>query len=96
MEMLYLIMTVVTPGQWLASLDLKVTNFHVPIRSAHQKFLRFYWQGQTYQFQALLFGLSSVPLVFTKVLAHINAWLRKQGIQIFVYLDNILIVGYSP
>ena len=39
------------------------------------------------------FSLSAAPWVFTKVLAPVMASLRKQGIQIFIYLDDILIVG---
>ena len=54
-------MTVVSPGQWMASLDLKDTYFHVSIRVEHHRFLRFHWLGQTYPFQALPFGLSSAP-----------------------------------
>lgn len=37
-----------------------------------------------FQFVALLFGLSSVPLVFTKVLASILTLLRYQDIPIVV------------
>ena len=96
METLHSIMTVVSPDQRLASLDLKDMYFHVPILSVHQKFLRFHWQGQTYQFHALQFGLSSTPWVFTKELAPVVAFLRTQGIPIFVYLDDILVVGHSP
>ena len=88
-------MTVVSPGQWMASLDLKDAYFHIPIRATHHKFLRFHWLGQTYQFQALPFGLSYAPRVFTKVLVPVIAWLRRLGIQIFVYLDDILIVGFT-
>ena len=85
----------VAPDQWIASLDLKNTYIHVPIQSSHQKFLRFHWQGQTYQFQALPFGLSMAPWVFTKVLVLIIVYLRRQGIQIFVYMDDILMVRNS-
>ena len=95
METLHSIMTVVSPGQWMASLDLKDVYFHVPIQAEHHKFLRFHWLGQTYQFQALPFSLSSAPQVSMKVLAPVMAWLRRQGIQIFAYLDDIPIVGFT-
>ena len=58
--------------------------------------MKLHWQGRNYQFQALMFGLSLAPWVFTKVLALVIACLRRQGIKCFVYLDNILIVGFSP
>ena len=69
METLHSIMTVVSPDQWLASLDLNDVYFHVPIWSSHQNYFRFHWLGQTYQFQVLPFGMSLAPWVFTKVLA---------------------------
>ena len=87
METLHSIMTVMSPDQCLASLDLKDTYFfHVLIQSSHQNFLRFHLQGETYQFQSLPFGLSSAPWVFTKVLAPVIAYIR-----IFVHLDDILV-----
>ena len=43
METLHSIMTVLSPGQWMASLDLKDVYFHVPIRAEHHRFLRFHW-----------------------------------------------------
>ena len=42
MEPLQLIMLAVGPGQWLASLALKDTYFHVPICPSHHKILRFH------------------------------------------------------
>ncbi len=85
----------VTTNHWLASLDLKDAYFHVPITSVDQKYLRFSWQGQCYQYRRLTFGLSSAPRTFTKVLQPIIAWLRLRGVQMYDYLDDILVVGNS-
>ena len=52
--MLQSIMSVVAPGRWLASLDLKDAYFHVPIFLSHRKFLRVNWRGQTFQFRLCL------------------------------------------
>ena len=95
METLTAIIGVTFPGQWLASVDLKDAYFHVPIRQEHHKYLRFMWQGTVYEFTSLPFGLSSAPRVFTKVLQPLIAYLRLQGVIIYVYLDDILIVGWS-
>ena len=86
---------VMAKGFWLASVDLKDAYFHVPIFPGHHQFLRFSWQGQAYQFQALPFGLTTAPFVFTKVLAPVIAHLHRLRVFIFVYLDDILIVGQS-
>ena len=93
METLSTIISIVRPGQWLASVDLKDAYFHVPIHPAHWRFLRFMWRGQAYQFKAMPFGLTSAPRVFTKVLHPLLAFLRIQGVRIHVYLDDVLVVG---
>ncbi len=50
-------------------LDDKATSERcLPIHPAHQKCLKFQWQGSTWKFQSLPFGLSSAPYVFTKLM----------------------------
>ena len=61
----------------------------------HQKFLQFVWKGRTFQFNCLPFGLSASPWVFTKVLRVAAAHLRKNGIRMVIYLDDILLMGAS-
>jgi len=95
METLKSIIAAVSPRQWLASVDLKDAYFHVPIARCHHKYLRFLWQGQAYEYRVLPFGLSSAPRVFTKVLAPVIAHLRKHGVQVYAYLDDILIASDS-
>ena len=95
METLSTIIGVTFQGQWLASIDLKDAYFHVGILKDHSRFLRFLWQGSAYQFQALPFGLSSAPRVFTKLLQPLVAFLRTRGIVIYIYLDDILVTARS-
>ena len=49
-------------GEWVTSIDFKDAYFHIPIQEQSRKYLRFHVQGQTYQFKALPFGLSTAPL----------------------------------
>ena len=56
---------------------------------------KFQWQGQTWKFQALPFGLSSAPHMFTKLMKPIVALLRKLGLRIVMYLDD-MIVARTP
>jgi hypothetical protein len=39
-----------------------------------EKYLRFSWNKQIYEFQVLCFGLASAPRVFTKVLKPVYAF----------------------
>ncbi len=45
------------------------------------------------QFNCLFFGISSAPRIFTKLLRPVISYLRKEGIRLVVYLDDILIVN---
>ena len=83
-------------GDWLVSLDLQEAYFHIPIFQSHRKYLRFCIGGQHYQFKVFPFGITTVPRVFTKVLAVVEAQLRRYGIPVFPYLDDWLIKARSP
>ena len=83
-------------GEWAVSIDLKDAYFHVPIHPGSWKFLRFAMEGQTYQFVALPFGISTAPQVFTRVFGAIGAFLRRHGVHITMYLDDWLIVHRDP
>ena len=76
METLQSIIGVMHPQLWMASVDLKDAYFHVLVVAVHHQFLRFCWQGTSYQFGVLPFGLSSGPRVFAKTLAPLIAWLQ--------------------
>ena len=94
METLLSIIAVMRPQQWMASVDLKDTYFYVPVVAAHHQFLRFSWLGMSYQFR-IPFGLSSAPQVFTKTLAPLIAWLRLLRVQLYAYLNDLLVMGES-
>ncbi|KAJ1154449.1 hypothetical protein NDU88_007201 [Pleurodeles waltl] len=81
---------------WMVLVDLQDAYFHIPILKSHRKYLRFVGGSQHYQFVVLLFGLTSTPRVFTKVMAVVAASLRRKGIAVFPYLDDWLIKAKSP
>ncbi len=81
----------VQQGDWATSIDLADAFFHIPIAPSFRKYLRFVVRGIVYQYKALPFGLSTAPLVFTKILAPVAAFLHFQGIVMHVYLDDLLI-----
>ncbi|KAI8511561.1 hypothetical protein Bbelb_106610 [Branchiostoma belcheri] len=82
-------------GDFLATIDLKDAYFTIPIAQSDRKFLRFSWRGVLWEFQCLPFGLTSAPRVFTKVLRPIVAILRRQGLLIVIFLDDLLIIARS-
>ena len=61
------IRTSLQAGEWVTSIDFKDTYFHIPIHSQSRKYMRFYIQGQLYQFTVVPYGLSTAPIEFTVV-----------------------------
>ena len=61
----------------MGKLGLKNAYLSVPIAKEHQKFLKFTWEGQPYQFESLHFGLASAPRTFTKLLHPVGAEMRS-------------------
>ena len=90
-ETLQQVIVAIQPGDWLATIDLKDAYLHVPVRKSHWKYLRFWFLGQAWECMVLMFGIKTAPKVFTKILAPVIASLRRQGILLYVYLDDILL-----
>ena len=92
MEGLHMLPDILMPNDWMVKLDLKDAYLQVPIHQAHHQFLKFQWEGRMYYFQCLPFGLSSMPRVFTKIMRPVVGFLRQAGIQLLIYLDDMLIL----
>ena len=86
-------LALISPGCYLASVDLRDAYYTVPIHSESRKYLRFTWQGRLWQFRVLPNGLSSGPRLFTKLLKPVFANLREQGHIVIAYLDDTLIIA---
>ena len=76
----------------MVKLDLKDAYLQVPIHPDHQHLLTFQWEGKSYMFKCLPFGLSSAPRVFTKLLKPVVGFLRHTGCRLIIYLDDMLIL----
>lgn len=65
----------------------------VPVDSNYQKYLRFIWKSQLFQFTCLPNGLSSGPRVFTKLTKPLFSHLRKKGHLNVGYIDDSFLTG---
>ena len=65
---------------YLNRLQALDTYFHIPIQEQSRKYLRFHVQGQTYQFKALPFGLSTAPMEFTVVAMEVKLMAIHKGV----------------
>lgn len=89
------VIRLISPGDYLASIDLEDAYLLVPIYNEHRKFLRFRFQGQLFQFRVLPFGLASAPYIFTKILKPVVSSLRVRNFFSVIYLDDFLLVAAS-
>ena len=89
------IRTSLQQGEWVTSIDFRDAYFHIPTQEQSRKYLRFHVQGQTYQFKALPFGLSTAPLEFTVIAKEVKLMASHWGIRIHQYLDNWLVRATS-
>ena len=83
MENIQMALNLISPADFMVSLDLKDAYFNIPIFS-------FIWKSQRYEFTCLPFGYSLAPRVFTKVFKPIISHLRLPGLRIIIFLDDIL------
>lgn len=95
MTTLQSILPLLPPGCWMVTRDLKDAYFHIAIKEQHQQFLRFTVGQHHFQYKVLSFGLPSAPGVFTKVVAVVSAHLRLQGVTLFQYINDWLLVVVS-
>ena len=77
----------------MASIDLKHAYYTIPIAQEQQKFLKFVWNDQLYEFTALPMGLSSSPRIFTKVMKPVFAELRQKGHINSGFIDDFYLQG---
>ena len=93
MDTIKTILQQVTPGCYMASLDLKSAYYSVRVSPPFRKYLKFVWQGHKYQFTCFPNGLSSCPRKFTKLLKVPLTTLRTAGHIIFGYIDDFHLQG---
>ena len=95
MESIHTCTQLMRPGCYMASIDLKDAYYSIPIYKEHQKYLKFLWRDNMYQFTCLAQGLSSAPRLFTKLLKPVYSKLRGLGHISIGYIDDSFLMGYS-
>jgi hypothetical protein len=96
MEGVHLALDMIRKDSWFTKLDLKDAYMSILMEEKIRKFLKFRWQGRLFQYRTCPFGLASAPRMFTKVLKPVCATLRKLGIQMVIYLDDMIFIHNDP
>ena len=84
-------------NDWAVSIDLTDAYLHIPIHHQSRNYLRFVHEDQVYHFTELPFRMSLSPLIFSKQMDVVAAFLCQRAISVFPYLDDWLIknlIGY--
>ena len=81
--------------EWVTSIDFKDAYFHIPTHERSRKYLRFHVQGQTYQFKAIPFRLSTAPMEFTIIAKEVKLMAIHKGIRTHQYLVDWLVRARS-
>lgn len=83
-------------NNFACTFDIKSAYFHIPINNKYKKYFSFQFNNIKYIFNAMPFGLSTAPYIFTKFISPILEYLRKShNIIIFGYLDDFLLLAKS-
>lgn len=80
---------------YMGSIDLRHAYYSIGIAVEQQKFFRFCWKNELYQFTACPNGLACMPRLFTKLLKPIFAKLRSEGHVNSGFIDDSLLCGDS-
>ena len=85
----------ITPGCYMASLDLKHAYHSIKIDVAFQKYLKFIWDKDLFQYTCYPNGLSSCPRKFSKLMKVPLSHLREDNCFIIGYLDDFFLSGLT-
>ena len=83
------------PGDYGAVVDLTDAYYTVKLHEDSRKYCRFIVDGEIYEYVALPMGLTCSARVFTRVALFVGARLRKQGVRIVLYIDDLLVIASS-
>ena len=86
----------VRKGDWGVKLDIKNAYFHLENSPRLKPYLRLLIGGKLFQMEGEVFGLSTMPFDWQKLMnTFLKKW-RQGGLTVFIYLDDILLLGPSP
>ena len=80
-------------GMWATKIDLKDAYFHLALNPTFRPYIRMQVGENLWEFQAACFGLSPLPQLFMTLMKPLQKFWRKRGVQIFVYLDDLLLLS---
>ena len=93
MEGIQDVKTILKPSCYGAIVDLSDAYYHVKLSLNSRKYTRCIFDGQVLEYTSLPMGLTDSPRIFTRVTKFVQSFLRKQGIPVIMYIDDLLVLG---
>ena len=78
-----------------AVVDLTDAYYMVKLHESSRKYCRFIIDGIIYEYVALPMGLTCSARIFTRVALFIGGRLRKLGVRMVLYIDDLLVIARS-
>ena len=85
----------IRPGDFFVSIDMKDAYLMLMMHPDCFRFLCFEWENVRYFYRCMPFGLTSSPRNFTKVFKCVLTFLRKKGLRISAWFDDIILMANS-
>ena len=93
----YLLIHLLLKNHFATSLDISSAYHHVPVAPWAQPYLCFNYDGQTYCYTAMPFGLNTAPRTFTLLMRQcIKAVRERWQVTAVHYLDDLLFLHADP
>lgn len=81
---------VVKPGDKLITTDIEKAYYCLPMHPSAQPYLGWRWRDQHYMPTCLVFGLSTAPRIFTKIMRPMMAFMRSLGVRVLGMIDDYM------
>ena len=83
------------PSDYGAVIDLTDAYYTVKLHNDSRKYCRFIVDGIIYEYVALPMGLTCSARIFTRVALFVGSRLRRAGVRIVLYIDDLLVIAIS-
>ena len=91
LEDLSFVHTMVSKGNFMSTDNLEKGYWQVKLNSYHKKYVGVSLDGRYYVPKVLILGICDTVFAFTKLVRPIVRYLRLQGVNVLVYIDNFFI-----
>ena len=95
MEGLHSLQLILRPLDFMTVIDIKAAFPTLGIHPRYRNYFIFQFRGKFYRYRGSVFGISSLPRAWTKLLRPVMAFLRSFGIRLVIFSDDILVAAAS-